>query len=218
METPGATLTGDAQRYHSELRDRGFTVIPVIPPSEIRAVHDSVLGSVQAAPTTPDALERGVLHLPALLNYDQSLAPYLASSPLLDVIEAHLGPGARITFTTSQTNFTPPGGVSRGEWHADWPYNQSNMQRVAAPYPPGPDHSFGITTLWMLSPFTEETGGTVRTTLCPPPSRAVCKFSLTQSRISFACSSWSRSATSSHGTPPCPSACPNTSRIRRSTR
>ena len=121
METPNATLTGDALRYHSELRDRGFTVIPVIPPSEIRAVHDSVLASVRAAPTTPDALERGVLHLPALLNYDQSLAPYLASSPLLDVIEAHLGPGARITFTTSQTNFTPPGGVSRGEWHADWP-------------------------------------------------------------------------------------------------
>ena len=195
METPNATLTGDAQRYHSELRDRGFTVIPVIPPSEIQAVHDSVLASVRAAPTTPDALERGVLHLPALLNYDQSLAPYLASSPLLDVIEAHLGPGARITFTTSQTNFTPPGGVSRGEWHADWPCethwpsqttnltadqsnsglaltdNQSNMQRVAAPYPPGPDHSFGITTLWMLSPFTEETGGTVRPT---------CKFSTVQ--------------------------------------
>ena len=210
METPNATLTGDAQRYHSELRDRGFTVIPVIPPSEIRAVHDSVLASVRAAPTTPDALERGVLHLPALLNYDQSLAPYLASSPLLDVIEAHLGPGARITFTTSQTNFTPPGGVSRGEWHADWPYNQSNMQRVAAPYPPGPDHSFGITTLWMLSPFTEETGGTVRPT---------CKFSRSNSNGAFPLRSWlSRSATSSHGPPPCPSVWRNTSRIRRSTR
>ena len=211
METPNATLTGDAQRYHSELRDRGFTVIPVIPPSEIQAVHDSVLASVRAAPTTPDALERGVLHLPALLNYDQSLAPYLASSPLLGVIEAHLGPGARITFTTSQTNFTPPGGVSRGEWHADWPYNQSNMQRVAAPYPPGPDHSFGITTLWMLSPFTEETGGTVRPT---------CKFSPPNSNGAFPLrGSWlSRSATSSHGTPPCPSVWRSTSRIRRSTR
>ena len=210
METPNATLTGDAHRYHSELRDRGFTVIPVIPPSEIRAVHDSVLASVRAAPTTPDALERGVLHLPALLNYDQSLAPYLASSPLLGVIEAHLGPGARITFTTSQTNFTPPGGVSRGEWHADWPYNQSNMQRVAAPYPPGPDHSFGITTLWMLSPFTEETGGTVRPT---------CKFSRPNSNGAFPLRSWlSRSATSSHGTPPCPSVWRSTSRIRRSTR
>ena len=210
METPNATLTGDAHRYHSELRDRGFTVIPVIPPSEIQAVHDSVLASVRAAPTTPDALERGVLHLPALLNYDQSLAPYLASSPLLGVIEAHLGPGARITFTTSQTNFTPPGGVSRGEWHADWPYNQSNMQRVAAPYPPGPDHSFGITTLWMLSPFTEETGGTVRPT---------CKFSRSNSNGAFPLRSWlSRSATSSHGTPPCPSVCRNMSRIRRSTR
>ena len=210
METPNATLTGDALRYHSELRDRGFTVIPVIPPSEIQAVHDSVLGSVRAAPTTPDALERGVLHLPALLNYNQSLAPYLASSPLLDVIEAHLGPGARITFTTSQTNFTPPGGVSRGEWHADWPYNQSNMQRVAAPYPPGPDHSFGITTLWMLSPFTEETGGTVRPT---------CKYSRSNSNGAFPLRSWlSRSATSSHGTPPCPSVWRSTSRIRRSTR
>ena len=210
METPNATLTGDAQRYHSELRDRGFTVIPVIPPSEIQTVHDSVLGSVRAAPTTPDALERGVLHLPALLNYDQSLAPYLASSPLLDVIGAHLGPGARITFTTSQTNFTPPGGVSRGEWHADWPYNQSNMQRVAAPYPPGPDHSFGITTLWMLSPFTEETGGTVRPT---------CKFSRSNSNGAFPLRSWlSRSATSSHGTPPCPSVWRSMSRTRRSTR
>ena len=51
---------------------------------------------------------------------------------------------------TSQTNLP---GCERGNWHADYPYNQSNMQRVEAPYAPGPDNSFGITTLWMLSEF-----------------------------------------------------------------
>ena len=45
-----------------------------------------------------------------------------------------------------------------GVWHADFPYNQLNLARVAAPYAAGPDHCFGITTIWMLSPFDESSG------------------------------------------------------------
>ncbi len=152
-------MSAAGSRHLAELRSIGFTVIDaVIPAAEVAAVRDCVFRTAQEQsallaatdPTAKATRDRGILHLPAMLNYDQSLAPYLARPAILEVVQAHLGMGARITFTTSQTNLP---GCKRGNWHADYPYNQSNMQRVEAPYVPGPDHSFGITTLWMLSEF-----------------------------------------------------------------
>lgn len=153
------SMSATSTQHLAELRSIGFTVIEgVIPPDEVKTVRARVFRTAQeqsarAAAANPKAKatrDKGILHLPAMLNYDQSLAPYLAQPAVLDVVQAHLGMGARITFTTSQTNLP---GCKRGNWHADYPYNQSNMQRVEAPYAPGPDHSFGITTLWMLSEF-----------------------------------------------------------------
>lgn len=156
---PPPNMSTASYRHLEELRSIGFTVIPgVIPAAEVSEVRQCVFRTAQeqstrlaaASPEAKTTRDRGILHLPAMLNYDQSLAPYLARPAVLDVVQAHLGMGARITFTTSQTNLP---GCERGNWHADYPYNQANMQRVAAPYAPGPDHSFGITTLWMLSEF-----------------------------------------------------------------
>jgi ectoine hydroxylase-related dioxygenase (phytanoyl-CoA dioxygenase family) len=153
-------MSAAGSRHFAELRSIGFTVIDaVIPAAEVAAVRDCVFRTAQehsammlaaASPEAKDTRDRGILHLPAMLNHDQSLAPYLARPAVFEVVQAHLGMGARITFTTSQTNLP---GCKRGNWHADYPYNQSNMQRVEAPYMPGPGHSFGITTLWMLSEF-----------------------------------------------------------------
>ena len=61
----------------------------------------------------------------------------------------------RISFTTAIIN-NP--GNSRGPWHSDWPFNQNNAGHIPAPYPDAVQH---ITTLWMLSPFNSETGGTL---------------------------------------------------------
>jgi hypothetical protein len=143
-------MSGASLAHLAEMRERGFTVIPgVVPADVVDAISENVMRAAERR-SSNDARARGTLHLPSLLNYDQSLAPFLAQRAVLDVVEAHLGVGARMTFSTSQTNLP---GCERGVWHADYPYNQSNMQRVVAPYPAGPDHSFGITTLWMMSEF-----------------------------------------------------------------
>ncbi|SVE32867.1 uncharacterized protein METZ01_LOCUS485721, partial [marine metagenome] len=81
--------------------------------------------------------------------------PYLADRRLMEPIEGILGPTVKISYTTATINLQ---GNPRGSWHADWPFNQTNAGHVATPYPDIPMH---ITTLWMLSPFTIENGGTL---------------------------------------------------------
>ena len=151
-------MSDASARHLAQMRAVGFVVIEAaIPVDRVAAIRDSVFSCVQkqselrvaaggVGSTAARTRDKGILHLPGMLNYDQSLAPYLAQPAVLDIVRAHLGAGARVTFTTCQTNLP---GCERGEWHADYPYNQSNMQRIEAPYAPGPDHSFGITTLWM---------------------------------------------------------------------
>ena len=63
--------------------------------------------------------------------------------------------GIRITFTSAI--ITHPGNL-RGDWHADWPFNQRNAGHIPAPYS---DATFHLTSLWMFSPFTEANGGTL---------------------------------------------------------
>ena len=49
-------------------------------------------------------------------------------------------------------------GNARGTLHSDWPFNQHNAGHMPAPYPDMVAH---FTTLWMLSPFSVENGGTI---------------------------------------------------------
>lgn len=131
----------------------GWTVVEdVIPADRVDAVRESVWATVTNhrradAPTN-------IGFLPAIINHDQSFADYLAAPPLMDLVRAALGPQVRISFTSAIVN--EPGNA-RGDWHADWPYNQRNAGCMSAPYP---DHLMHLTTLWMLSPFAAENGGT----------------------------------------------------------
>ena len=94
-------------------------------------------------------------HLPGMINFDQSFAPFLADENFLALVGAMLGHHPRISFTTGTINYP---GNERGGWHADWPFNQNNAGHIPAPYP---DATVHLTTLWMLAPFTEENGGTL---------------------------------------------------------
>ena len=157
-----------------QLREYGHCVIDaVIPPSEVGAVEAAVLAATSAArnPTAPEAIG----HVPGLITHDQTLAPYLADERVMALVTAVLGPYTRISFTTGQTNYA---GCQRQEWHADWPFNQSGAAHVPAPYRDGVMH---LTTLWMLSPMTEETGtillpGTHRTATNPSVPGAAGSF------------------------------------------
>ena len=97
----------------------------------------------------------GVATRKGLLAFNQSFAPYLADKRILGIAEALFGPHVRISFTTAHINLP---GNDRGGWHVDWPFNQNNAGHIPAPYPDAVMH---LTTLWMLSPFTAETGATL---------------------------------------------------------
>jgi len=132
----------------------GWCVVEgVIPSASVAAVREGIL-TATARHRNPNA-PQNIGHLSGVINYDQSVAPYLADARLLGVIEGVLGPHVRISFTTATIN--EPGNA-RGGWHADWPYNQRNAGCLPTPYADLPMH---ITTIWMLSPFRAETGGTL---------------------------------------------------------
>ena len=138
-----------------DLRDNvikdGWCVIEsVIPPDDIPPVRDSVL-STSSTHKLPDP--RGSLDkVSGLINVDQSFAPYLAEPRLLGVCKALLGEHVRVSYTTCMV--THPGN-ERGQWHADWPFNQQSAGHIPAPYGDAIVH---LTTIWMLTPFTGETG------------------------------------------------------------
>jgi hypothetical protein len=137
------------------LRTEGYIVIPdIIPKDEMPRIRASVQASTNAN-ATPDALNKGIGHVGGFMRFDQSMAPYLADPRLIGPIQELLGPQIKVSFTTATINLA---GNPRGTWHADWPFNQERAGHVAAPYPDLPVH---VTTLWMLSAFSAENGGTL---------------------------------------------------------
>ncbi len=125
----------------------------VIPKDRVADVRDRVIASTNRH-RNPDA-PANIGHVSGFLKYDQSLASYLADRRLLDLVGALLGHHFRISFTTATIN--EPGN-DRGGWHADWPFNQRNAGHVPSPYP---DIVMHLTTIWMLSSFTGDNGGTL---------------------------------------------------------
>lgn len=138
----------------TRMKLEGWCVVEnVIPTAEVATVRQGVL-TATAEHRNPNA-PKNIGHLSGLINYDQSVAPYLANERLLTLIEGVLGPHVRISFTTATIN--EPGNA-RGGWHADWPFNQRNAGSIPAPYADLPIH---ITTIWMLSDFSAANGGTL---------------------------------------------------------
>lgn len=136
------------------MRLDGWCVIEnVIPVDEVAAVREGIVAAT-AQHRNPHA-PKHIGHVSGVINYDQSVAPYLAETRLLRLIEALLGPHVRVSFTTATTN--EPGNT-RGAWHADWPFNQRNAGCIPAPYP---DRIMHITTIWMLADFSAASGGTL---------------------------------------------------------
>lgn len=144
------------ERLILNMRMNGFAIVEnVIPPDRCGAIRESVLAVVEREGDQQTAAEKGVGFVPSVINYDQSFAAYLADKRLMRLVAALLGEHARISFTSAIVNL--PGNM-RGLWHADWPFNQHNAGHVPAPYPDAVMH---LTTLWMLSPFSRENGGTL---------------------------------------------------------
>lgn len=146
----------------------GFHVIDgVIPADKVDGIKESILRvhAVEAELNRSREKEirdkghrigaRGVTASSALINSTQDFAPYLADERVCGVAEAFFGPHVRIS---SANGLVTHPGNERGYWHADWPYNQTNSARIQAPYPDAVMH---LSTIWMLTPFNAETGGTL---------------------------------------------------------
>ena len=108
----------------------------------------------------PEDLENGRHAVRGIIAYDQAIAPYLSDDRIMGVTEAFFGKHVRISMTTGvilhpgyPRTDNPGGGL-----HSDWPFGQSYDYRIPAPYPDAP---LLLTSLWMLTPFTRENGGTV---------------------------------------------------------
>ena len=139
--------------HAQEIVEQGFTVIPdVIPVDECDRISESLLATVaEHGYDAPDQIG----FVPSVINFDQSFVSYLASDELLGLAESLLGDDVRVSFTSATINFP---GNERNLWHSDWPFNQRNSSRIKAPYS---DRLMHLTTLWMLSAFTKENGGTL---------------------------------------------------------
>ncbi len=146
----------------------GFCIIEdVIPTNAVDLVRESLITVQQAqAAATEAALAdtrarghrigvEGVGSVRQVVNHTQTFTPYLADRRLMDLAESIFGPHVRISCTDCVVN-NP--GCGRGYWHADWPYNQTNASHIPAPYP---DTTIHLSTIWMLTDFTSENGGTL---------------------------------------------------------
>ena len=149
------------------IRTHGFAVIPgVIPAAAVGAVRDEIVDiQAQHHEANEEALRRtrarghrigaqGVGSLRQVINHTQCFAPYLAATPLAELTRLLFGPYVRISCTDCVV--THPGN-ERGYWHADWPYNATNASHIPTPYP---DALLHLSSLWMLSDFSAENGGT----------------------------------------------------------
>lgn len=138
----------------------GFCILEkVIPTAPCYEIRNRIIEAVEREhlnyETGRMASRNRVGFTPSIINHDQSFAAYLADSRVLAIVGRLLGENIRISFTSAIINYP---GNERGGWHADWPFNQNNAGHLASPYP---DTVMHVTTLWMLSPFERENGGTL---------------------------------------------------------
>ena len=155
-----AQVRNDLDQLAFQLHVSGFCVVEnVIPADHCAQIRGSVIETVSREyanyATGQSAAENKVGFTPSIINHNQSFAEYLADERLLTLVRRLLGEHVRISFSSAIIN--QPGNA-RGQWHADWPFNQNNAGCVRAPYP---DAIMHITTLWMLSSFGAENGGTL---------------------------------------------------------
>ena len=140
----------------------GWCVVEgVIPEDKVDAIRESVEEATISKGKSQTYT--GVVSARGILGSILPFMHYLNDNRILGVAERWFGPHVRISFTNSIINMPEN---ERGGWHADWPFNQEKPGCIPAPYP---DAVMQLSALWMLSPFSADTGGTL---LVPGSHRA----------------------------------------------
>ena len=129
------------------LRVDGWCILDgVIPESEVGAVRDSVLATI----ASPEYRQDG-----SFLAHNSEFVRHVAEPRMLAILEALWGPFYRVGWMGP--TFRRPGDV-REQWHVDWPFG---TRPAAGILPPFPDTVMYLTSIWMLSPFLPDSGGTI---------------------------------------------------------
>lgn len=145
----------ETDQVAKEFQVGGFVILEnIIPEASCEPLRERLL-DLASQLRDEKALANQVSFIPGAINYAPELGEYTAHSRILDLARSLLQSPPRISFTSVIIN---EAGKERGNWHADWPFNQNNACHVPAPYP---DRIMHLTALLMVSPFTEENGGTL---------------------------------------------------------
>lgn len=91
--------------------------------------------------------------------YVPNLASYFGDERVIGIAQAMLDPHVRISQTEFKTR--PPNDHSnRVLWHTDFPHDLTDRERAGSVSMPFPNVTMGLTTLWILTPYSPENGGT----------------------------------------------------------
>lgn len=129
------------------LRTDGVTIIEgVIPTADIEPLRDSVLATADS---------HGYEESRSFLDNNEDFVHYVGNERVLGIVNAMLGRFARIAFTGPIIRHPYD---KRGGWHSDWPFGSGGAAFIPEPYP---DVVAYLTSIWMLTPFSADTGGTL---------------------------------------------------------
>ena len=161
-------VDSNTENFLRQIDMDGFCIVEgVIPEHQIEHIRDEIMHAEREQHDRTEAdrnrtrsrghrvSAKGVSALRQLINYTQCFESYVADKRIMGIVEGVFGPWSRISCTDCIIN--EPGN-DRAYWHADWPYNRTNASHISPPYPDTPMH---LSTIWMLSDFSEKNGGTL---------------------------------------------------------
>lgn len=139
----------------------------VIPDGEVDKIREAVLAEEASRRDEREAVlakiraqghrisVTGVGSFNGLIEAIPEVASYIADERILNAAEGLFGPYFRVSTVDGLVNRP---GTGRGYWHSDWPFNQTVESHIPAPYPDAVMH---MSSLFMLSSFNVENGGTL---------------------------------------------------------
>ena len=150
------------------LREDGWCLIEgVIPGDEADGTHRAIIEEEAKQRAENEAMlaklrsrghrisVAGVGGVKGLITALPQVASYLADHRITATLDALFGPYYRVSTVGGLVNWP---GAERGYWHSDWPFNQTVASHIPAPYPDAVIH---MSSLFMLSSFDAENGGTL---------------------------------------------------------
>ena len=147
-----------------QFREEGWCVIEnVIPQAKVDGIRHAAEAVNEKATATYNKENTNVI------TYLQSFAPHLADNRVLAIAKTVFNhPHVRIAQTQIRVLPLHAGGDVKLDvdekplrgYHSDWPHDLTDLSGSGRIHQPFPDIVMALTTLWMLSPFTKQNGGT----------------------------------------------------------